>query len=663
MYSGILKFVRFIWVQHQIRSICEEATEADVRAALTKLPKGLDDSYKVVLRKIDGQSCTTAAHARSILMWILYARRPLTSEELLEALTVQPRRAEFKQGGLTLAKALEICQNLVVLDVALGVLRFTHFSVDEFLLKYYHSADAHSTVAIACLTLLTHHYPGPFRDPRKSRLMSEYSTWNWIEHVILSGTPTNELVQYCHEFFAHSDAFTPWYSLNRRRGHRKNGPTASISATMVRDKPVLLATILGLQNLLNHFLNAGADLNITTACIAPVPYLVPTRGDFPGIRYSFHLGLTALHLAAMNSDLEMIQYLLLQDRIDVDKRNEEGQTALLKAAQFSEADIVACFLQHSGVDVNSRDNGGRTALSWALTSPVHSGKRPHGFDIRLGGTSCPTTIQRLLKDERVIVDQRDHSGRTPLSWTASHGDSHGVRYLLNSGSDINSTDDHGRTPLSWAVSSRNRETIEQLLRWASKIALCDIDGRASSQAATNDQVDTMREALEYRPSTNIPDSGGQAPPPGENTTLVQIRSYGDIPDNDGLTPLSRAVLIGDLDIVCRLLAVTPHVDTPDRTGHTPLLYAARLEYREMVELLLQNNPDVNKKDMDGRTALSWAASSGSIEIVTMLLETGRIEFNWADKSGCTPIGWAAKGRHLRVAELLRYALLKKDWDD
>lgn len=173
------KVHRFIWVQHQIRSICEEATDEAVRAALARLPKRLNNSYKVVLQKIDEQSSTTAASARLILMWILYAFRPLTPDELLEALSVNVGKVELSAAGMTLAKALEIWHNLVLVDVALGVLRFTHFSVQEFLLGYYKPADAHSRIAIVCLTLLTHHHTTVCHDHRAPRLTLEYSTCNW----------------------------------------------------------------------------------------------------------------------------------------------------------------------------------------------------------------------------------------------------------------------------------------------------------------------------------------------------------------------------------------------------------------------------------------------------------------------------------------------------
>lgn len=337
---------------------------------------------------------------------MLYAFRPLTPDELLEALSVKVGKAELSAAGMTLAKALEICQNLVLVDVALGVLRFTHFSVQEFLLGYYKPADAHSRIATVCLTLLTHHHTTVCHDHRAPRLTLEYSTCNWRKHVISSGIPTDELVGHCQEFFAHPVPFASWYS------------SSSIGTPTVMNRspalgPILFAPAFGLRNLFERDLNSGVDPNMCTAD-----------------------GSTALHLAAMNHDLDSIKFLLLQDNVDSDRKDTKGRTALSIAAEHGHVRALRCFHQDDRVDVNSGDNDGRTPLSW-------------------GASSSRVAVWWLLSDKRVVVDHKDKSGRTPLSWAVTSGDWQTVDYFIRGNSNLNSRDIKGQTPLSWAASTGN----------------------------------------------------------------------------------------------------------------------------------------------------------------------------------------------------------------
>lgn len=138
----------------------------------------------------ESESPRTIAIARDTLMWILYAIRPLTPMELIAAISMTPLALGFDTNGLTVKTILDVCQNLVVFDEKLDVLRFAHYSVQEFLLLDLEPADCHTQVAEVCLTLLTHHYMTPGTE---APALMDYSTLNWPVHVQSSGTGSDAL--------------------------------------------------------------------------------------------------------------------------------------------------------------------------------------------------------------------------------------------------------------------------------------------------------------------------------------------------------------------------------------------------------------------------------------------------------------------------------------
>lgn len=94
--------------------------------------------------------------AEKALRLVLYATEPLSPEAFITASSF-PSTA----GDLTSPVLVDICQGLVVLDEGLGVVRFAHFSVQEFLLKEIFVEEGHAKVADVTLNLLLIPSPHP----------------------------------------------------------------------------------------------------------------------------------------------------------------------------------------------------------------------------------------------------------------------------------------------------------------------------------------------------------------------------------------------------------------------------------------------------------------------------------------------------------------------
>ncbi|KAE8842389.1 hypothetical protein HRS9139_01686 [Pyrenophora teres f. teres] len=87
----------FLWVTLQIYSVCSMMTDEEVRQALENLPQDLMQIYSQILERtlLPGQ-----AYRAKIFKLVLVAKRPLTVDEIQEALSVAPGDTEWNLSKL-----------------------------------------------------------------------------------------------------------------------------------------------------------------------------------------------------------------------------------------------------------------------------------------------------------------------------------------------------------------------------------------------------------------------------------------------------------------------------------------------------------------------------------------------------------------------------------
>jgi ankyrin repeat protein len=156
-------------------------------------------------------------------------------------------------------------------------------------------------------------------------------------------------------------------------------------------------------------------------------------------------------------------------------------------------------------------------------------------------------------------------------------------------------------------------------------------------------------------------------------------------DREGHTALFAATVAGNLQVLERVLALSPNLDLcdvhgatalfysatggiavlerliqrgadvnlQDRRGRSPLIAAVLMNRIDSAGLLLAAGADVNRQDRHGATALFYAADAGFFKLAKLLLERGANP-ELADDSGITPMQIAADKSFPKIARLLRY---------
>ena len=156
------KWSRFLWVRFQLDELEDEShSEATFRGTLADLPKGLIETCHRIINKISKRPSQIVSIADQLLKWTLAARRPLSIEELQEAVSIRVGDRSLNPTGTTSSTRpsgpalLRACGGLVTFDEVDGSVRLTHHSVGQFLMHHrFQRADADRLLGDICYTYL-----------------------------------------------------------------------------------------------------------------------------------------------------------------------------------------------------------------------------------------------------------------------------------------------------------------------------------------------------------------------------------------------------------------------------------------------------------------------------------------------------------------------------
>jgi ankyrin repeat protein len=373
-------------------------------------------------------------------------------------------------------------------------------------------------------------------------------------------------------------------------------------------------------------------------------------------------GATPLAEAIKVTDARMVKALLAAGA-GVEAANLDGETALMLAIKTGELPIVQMLI-NAGANVNTVEKEHKqTPLMFAAAAKKNAGEMvklllSRGADVKPRSLAYdwPSHIS-----EEPRVQYHPFGGLTALLYASRDGCYDCVEALIGKSADVNLPTPEGVTPLMIALDNDNNDVAKLLLdrganpgvwdwygRTALYIAVDRKDGGSSggglrvpidaSHSARYSAMDIIKALLAANvdPNTELrmhrPTRGGYT------------GRFSDPLQDLGATPLLRATLANDMEVVQALLAkgASPNINA---MGVTPFLVAAGVgsgqrgaQAMALLDVLLQHGADVNAQvtgtktysmriarspsTNEGMTALHVAAQSGRTDLVRYLLEKG-----------------------------------------
>ena len=161
----------------QIDSICRENTDQGVLEALEDLPKDMSTTYRRILRRLRDSGSTDPILGKKIFQIVTAARRPLSLEELREAISIDPGKPNWNPAKLVndVRKSLDCCGSLVVVDDEFSTVHLAHSSVKQHL-----EADPD------ILDVSEYHI-----NPKAAKIMLGEIVVTYLNLVVLQGQDTN----------------------------------------------------------------------------------------------------------------------------------------------------------------------------------------------------------------------------------------------------------------------------------------------------------------------------------------------------------------------------------------------------------------------------------------------------------------------------------------
>ena len=375
----------------------------------------------------------TETLALRVLLWIVYAARPLQLGELQHAIAIdelEPDDRSISEESLTPPSILiNACAGMIKIDEASNIIGLVHKTTQEYFDQNGPKLFPHgqSDIGIRCLKYLS---------------LQVFSKGACLDYGLYKRRlRVNALLQYAAQNLG--------YHLHSMVEHTLN----SLKLDFFLDENKLSCATQAL------FVDTQQSFFI---------YEFPE--GFCGVHYAGYFGLkdilrlllanhkvnpdtkdsydrTTLSWVADNGHEAVVKLLLGTGRVDVDSRDKLNHTPLSLAAKNGHETVVKLLLETGMADIDSRDSFNQTPLSLAA-------ENGHEFVVKL-----------LLETGKVDVNSRDQDYHTPLSYAAKNGHEAIVKLLLETGrADVDSKSGwHSQTPLSYAAKNGHEAVVKLLL--------------------------------------------------------------------------------------------------------------------------------------------------------------------------------------------------------
>eukprot|EP00854_Cymbomonas_tetramitiformis_P016984 gene16984-20188_t len=349
--------------------------------------------------------------------------------------------------------------------------------------------------------------------------------------------------------------------------------------------------------------------------------------------------------AAVHGRVDALR-VLIANKVDLDVQDEDGWTALMYAAVSGHSNCVQALVL-AGAKRNIKNEDGDTATALAKSQRFTEVLRAldFGADLDLADTEGMTALMKAATDGNTDLirdlaaagaklDLQTVEGKTAVMIAAGqamsaavHGRVEALQILIANGADVDRQDEDGWTALMYAASSGQAAAVQALVLAGANRDLESAEGESAETVAASAEV---KRALSFQFNCNV----------------VKVEG------GDGLTPLQRAALAGDILLMKELLGVKGVlVDLQNADGKSALMLAAGEGQAAAAVCLMEHGADVNLSTDDGGTPAMSAAVHGRVNALRALVAHGA-DINRQDEDGWTALMYAASGGHAAATQVL-----------
>ncbi|EGX50654.1 hypothetical protein AOL_s00075g80 [Orbilia oligospora ATCC 24927] len=444
--NGILEAVdgMFLLAELYFESVRTKTSKKKIRIALDTFGKqsgfstdAYKRAYEGAMERIKSHNKDSEELAKQVLMWVVYATRPLTVSELQCALAVEIGTHAFDEENIPdINRMISVCAGLVIMEENSKIMRLVHYTAQEYFEDHPQalSLNCHNDILEVCATYLSYDIfeTGPcesvilFFAMLKLNALYEYASHDWVHHAYKSSVRATPLVMGLLQNQKKLEACNQIHTLNDDRWNKDK-------KRYDKDKVMTglcFAACFGLEGPVAAFLSAGADTET----------------------WEHRSGATPLSGAVICGHGTVVK-LLLENGANIEAKGYSNHTPLHLAVIHKHEAIVGLLL-NSGADIEARDIFDHTPLALAA---IHGNK----------------SIASLLIEKGADIEAKGDDGCTLLLFAAMNGRAEIVELLLHNGANSAAKNNLGHGLLSVAAIWRHAAVVKLLLNYGADIEAND----------------------------------------------------------------------------------------------------------------------------------------------------------------------------------------------